>query len=214
MCNMRRASAAILLLALLAGCLGGTDAAELPLAEDFSGSCEWPTSWDGVKRGECADGVYRFELSEPGGPYTAWREVEPSSFAVEVEGTVDLPIGGRADRRSVGLGCWTGVGGSGYLFTVSGDGRAIVFEERPATGLTAVFEQTTPLPAFRLPARLRARCTGGPSGVTLSFSVNGAPIEIPAISRPSGAFSVVGFAAWTDDPETTIVLDDFAARAL
>ena len=172
-----------------------------------------PTRWDGVKRGECADGVYRLELSEPGGPYTAWREVEPSSWTIEAQVMADLPEeGSRPDRTSFGLGCWTGVGGSGFLFMVWADGRVTVYEELPATGLVPFFEQTTPLPAFRLPARLHAGCAGGPDGTTLTLSLNGTAVALPASTRPSGAYSVVGFTAETGGEGATFVFDDFHAE--
>ena len=222
---MRAAAAAAVAAAALAagGCGPATnESVELPLRDDFSGTCDWARGSNEAATLGCADGHYRVLVKQADRPVAAHRGIDStpslrlSATAAFEEGPAYLTGN---DRAVYGVGCWTRVDGDGYVFLLSPNGQALigrVKREQPGFETLAETDEALAKPAIPgEPLSLRADCLA-PEGEPgrLVLAVGGRIVlaaEDPA--RPS-SFRDIGVYVGTTAGATEVSFDDFEAEAL
>lgn len=210
------ATAAMMALSALAGtgCSLPSDAAPaaLPIDDDFSGDCTWPTGGDSHFSLACTGGVYRLTPMVQGRhTYHATLDYRLGASAVRAE--VDARAIGQPDagRRGtvMGIGCVTDAN-HGYLAAVGTDG---------SWGIARLDHDLTWIAGTDNPGALAAvsstrvgiACTaprGRPSIVSLL--VNGHPVSSVADDHVYAPFN--GFMLWTSSYPGRIEFDRLAAR--
>ena len=205
---------------LLGGCgpLGG-DAAELPFRDDFSGACEWAQASNAAATLGCANGGYRVLVKRTDRPIAAHHGIDSTS-ALRVGAHAELTAGPRElsgdEGAAYGVGCWTRIGGDGYVFLVNPAGFAVIGEMRREVGGFRPLAQTEAI--FEGAAdslELRADCIA-PAGedAKLALAVNGRTVLAAEDPSPPRTFRDVGFYVATTSAGTEVRFDDLTADEL
>jgi hypothetical protein len=210
------ATAAMMALSALVGtgCSLPTDAAPatLPIDDDFSGDCTWPTGDNSHLSLACTGGVYRLTAKVPGRhAYHATLDYRLGASTVRAE--VDAREIGEADSAGrgtvMGIGCLTDVN-HGYLAAVGTDGSWGI--ARVNHDLTWIAGTDNPGALAEVSStRVGIDCTtkrGRPA--IISLLVNGRRVSSVADDHAYAPFN--DFMLWSSSYPGRIEFDWFAAR--
>jgi hypothetical protein len=210
----------VVLVPLLTACggMGGGEARDVPLHEDFS-ECEGYSLSDEIATVDCPDGELRILVAKP--------ELSPSHFVpfrfdtkqqtLVVSATARAPVAGGA----WGIGCLTserGAAGQGYAFLVTDRGEAAIMRFDPAGEesdgrspqeftLLGGREDVVQNPSAR--HLLRVRCAKAATGaVRVGVSVDGGDPLTAEDTHGMGPFTAGFSIVLTDKPGTELHFDD------
>jgi hypothetical protein len=184
--------------------------AALPIADDFSGDCHWPSGENERMSFGCDQGVYRVRLKKAG-PNHIPQNFGLSAPAVSVEVDASVRSGRGTDLGSalLGIGClshrW-----HGYMGIMSTNGAwAIMRVEKEFAPLAGT--KPGSIPGLGRTNRLRIVCAGASGGATVvSFFVNGR--SVGSVEDESGQASFNGVVLYTDTFLGDVVFERFVAR--
>lgn len=183
----------------------------LPITDDFSGDCSWPSGeWESFSFG-CDKGAYHIRIKKPG-PAHITRDFSwaVQSVSAEVDGTVASGPGNEPGAALLGVGCLVDEN-HGYLAILKTDGTwAIMRLEKQFIQLAGA-DKARGVPGLRRTNHLRVTCAGGggkPTAVT--FFVNDQ--QAGSVGDEKGYNSFNGVALYADTSPGDVIFERFAAR--
>ncbi len=203
----------ILLLLLLIGCAPLSryvSHADLPITDNFSADCGWPSGENNIFAYGCEQGAYRLRLKKPG-PVHIWRGygLGVQDVSAEVDATVVSGRGTDPGQALLGIGCLSDVK-LGYVTILNTNG---------AWAIMRLDKEFIPLASENKPGRiqrlartnsLRIVCSRGSEATTVvSFWVNGQKVSSAEDKQGYKLFN--GFLLYTDTWPGEVVFERFVA---
>lgn len=183
----------------------------LPITDDFTGECGWPSGEMETFSYGCERSAYRMHVKKAG-PVHVVRSfaLEVPAVSAEVDAGVDTGAGAEPGRALFGIGCLTD-GSHGYMAMVKTDGTwSIVRLNRSFTPLAGE-NKAGNIPKLGRTNRVRIVCNGGRERATVvSFFVNGQKVGSVEDEQGYGWFN--GFALYADTFPGVVVFQRFVAR--
>lgn len=226
-----RGGALLVALALVGACGGEVARSDLPITDDFSGSCRWSEDNDEHISLDCQEGTYRalFKRTDERVHHVVPRRIAQSVASATVEADVTLrafPGGSSEDFQAHGVTCLASPEGApiqGYSFLVAPSVRGIAIVKHDETDASLeeqfylralVDEQSGAVPSVGETTRIRGDCRADGEGVELTMYLDGK--EVARAHDPSGfaQFEGLGFVVMSTRVGTEIRFDDFKADAL
>jgi hypothetical protein len=220
-------------LALLNACSGQTVArSDLPISDDFSGSCDgWSDDNDQHITLGCEEGTYNalFKRTDERIHHFVPRRIEEPAAFVSVESDATLhALPGAADEafEAHGVGCWSsgfGAPTQGYSFLVSPSAGAIAIVRHDETdeSLREQFyfralldEESEAVAPIGETNRVEGRCQAGDDGTELTMYLDGKLVGQRRDPNGFGPFEAFGYVVMSTQVGTDIRFDNFEANKI
>lgn len=184
----------------------------LPIADNFSGNCQWPSGENENFAFGCDRVGYHMNLKKAGARHVQQNfALDLPSLSAEVDASVASGPGTEPGRAMLGIGCLS-ERDHGYLAILRTDGVWAIM--RLSTGFTqlAGTQQAGAIAGLGRSNRLRVICTGGAGKASVvSFFVNGKKVGSARDEQGSNSFN--GVSLYTDTFPGDVVFQKFVAMS-